>query len=63
MRSGHIRTYPRVTFTPTSTLSRGKCDPTSGRGKCNPRAISKPYRKHSHGDPTLLKVSQPYPYF
>ena len=35
---GHIRPYPRVTFAPTSTLSRGKCDPTWGRGKCDPRA-------------------------
>ena len=37
-RSGHIRPYPRVTFAPTSTLSRGTCDPTWGRGKCDPRA-------------------------
>ena len=38
-RWGHIRPYPRVMFAPTSTLSRGKCDPTWGRGKCDPRAI------------------------
>ena len=26
-RSSHIRPYPRVSCTPTSTFSRGKCDP------------------------------------
>ena len=37
-RSSHIRPYPRVSCAPTSTFSRGKCDPTWGRGKCDPHA-------------------------
>ena len=38
VRSHSPLTY-RVTFTRTSTFSRGKCDPTWGRGKCDPRAL------------------------
>ena len=47
-RSSHIRPYPRVSCTPTSTVSiRGKCDPTWGRGKCDPRAGSGPFQPES----------------
>ena len=53
-RLGHIRPYPRVTFAPTSALSRGKCD-TQWNDSCLVSNHPKTRKNHSEPYPNIWR--------
>ena len=57
MHRSHLRPYPRVTCAPTSTCSRGKCDPEGGRGTADPRARLRRKEKNPNGGKETQKLS------